>query len=74
MAITGASGAFMFVIKPDQTATFEELVGKVKAAMTSSDNPVRKQQAAGYNVFKAAEPSGGQRALPVPRRSGDPGC
>ncbi len=58
MAITGASGAFMFVIKPDQTATFEELVGKVKAAMTSSDNPVRKQQAAGYHVFKAAEPSG----------------
>jgi len=58
MALTGASGAFMFVIKADQTATFEELVGKVKAAMTSSDNPVRKQQAAGYHVFKAAEPSG----------------
>ncbi|MEO7274214.1 MAG: hypothetical protein ABI211_19640 [Vicinamibacterales bacterium] len=58
MALTGASGAFMFVIKADQTANFEELVGKVKAAMTSSENPVRKQQAAGYRVFKAAEPSG----------------
>ena len=58
MALTGAAGAFMFVIKADQTANFEELVGKVKAAMTSSENPVRKQQAAGYRVFKAAEPSG----------------
>jgi hypothetical protein len=58
MALTGASGAFMFVIKADQTAAFEELATKVKAAMTASDNPVRKQQAAGWRVFKAAEPSG----------------
>jgi len=58
MALTGASGAFMFVIKADQTTAFEELVGKVKSAMMASDNPVRKQQAAGWRVFKAAEPSG----------------
>ena len=72
MALTGAAGAFMFVIKPDQTAAFEELVDKVKAALTASDNPVRKQQAAGWRVFKAAEPSGTQRALPVHGRPGDP--
>src|SRR3954467_7055961 len=58
MALTGAAGAFMFVIKADQTAAFEELVGKLKEAMTASDNPVRKQQVAGWKVFKAAEPSG----------------
>ena len=63
MALTGASGAFIFTIKSDQTAAFEELVGKVKTAMTASENPVRKQQAAGYRVFKAAEPAPGGNAL-----------
>ena len=58
MALTGAAGAFMFQIKPDQTATFEELIGKVKDALAKSENPVRKQQLAGWKVFKAAEPSG----------------
>jgi hypothetical protein len=57
MALTGASGAFMFIIKSDQTAAFEELATKVKAALSASDNPVRKQQAAGWRVFKAAEPA-----------------
>ena len=55
MALTGPSGAFIFTIKADQTAEFEELAGKVKAALGASENPVRKQQAAGWRVFKAAE-------------------
>jgi hypothetical protein len=62
MALTGAAGAFLFQIKPDQTATFEELMTKVKDALGKSENPVRKQQLAGWKVFKAAEPSG-QNAL-----------
>ena len=48
----------MFLIKPDQTADFEELMGEVKEALGKSENPVRKQQLAGWKVFKAAEPSG----------------
>jgi len=62
MALTGPAGAFMFLIKPDQTSNFEELIGKVKDALAKSENPVRKQQLAGWKVFKAAEPSG-QNAL-----------
>jgi hypothetical protein len=58
LALQGAAGAFMFVIKADQTSAFEELMGKVKDAMTKSENPVRKQQLAGWKVFKATEPSG----------------
>jgi hypothetical protein len=58
MALTAPAGAFMFLIKPDQTAAFEELMGKVKDALAKSENPVRKQQLAGWKVFKAAEPSG----------------
>ena len=33
--------------------------------MTASENPVRKQQAAGWRVFKAAEPVPGGNALYV---------
>lgn len=58
ISLTGSAGAFMFLIKPDQTANFEELMGKVKEALGKSENPVRKQQLAGWKVFKAAEPSG----------------
>lgn len=61
MALTGPAGAFMFLIKPDQTANFEELIGKVKDALGKSENPVRKQQLAGWKVFKAAEPWGRMR-------------
>jgi hypothetical protein len=48
----------MYVIKPDQTATFEELMGKVRDALGKSENPVRKQQLAGWKGYRAAEPSG----------------
>ncbi len=58
LSLTGPAGAFMYVIKPDQTATFEELMGKVREALAKSENPVRKQQLAGLKGFKAAEPSG----------------
>jgi hypothetical protein len=58
ISLTGSAGAFMFLIKPDQTANFEELMGKVKEALGKSENPVRKQQLAGWKIFKATEPSG----------------
>ncbi len=73
MALTGPAGAFMFLIKPDQTANFEELIGKVKDALAKSENPVRKQQLAGWKVFKAAEPLGAERAVSGDDRSRSPG-
>jgi hypothetical protein len=59
LALTGAAGVFLYQIKPDQTATFEELLTKVKQSLGKSDNPVRKQQLNGWKVYKAAEPMGG---------------
>jgi len=44
------------VIKADKTADFEMVIGKLKEAMAKSENPVRKQQAAGWRVFKQSEP------------------
>ena len=56
MSFTGTSGVFLYQIKPDQTAVFEELVAKVKDSLAKSDKPDRKQQLAGWKLYKAAEP------------------
>ncbi len=43
-------------IKPDKTADFEKVVAKLHQALANSDKPERKQQAAGWKVFKLSEP------------------
>ena len=58
MAFNGESGIFLYQIKPDQTAVFEELVAKVKDYLAKSDKPERKQQLTGWKLYKATEPSG----------------
>ena len=45
-------------IKPDKTADFEAVVTKLKEALQKSEKPERKQQAAGWKVFKSADPAG----------------
>jgi hypothetical protein len=49
-------GMILNYIKPDKTADFEEVMGKLKEALAKSTNPQRKAQAAGWKIFKAAEP------------------
>jgi hypothetical protein len=44
------------LIKPDKTADFEMVLNKVKESLAKSEKPDRKQQAAGWLVFKSAEP------------------
>jgi|KBSMisStaDraftv2_1062788.scaffolds.fasta_scaffold578583_2 hypothetical protein len=39
-------------IAADKTADFEEVMGKVKAALAKSDKPDRKAQASHWNLFK----------------------
>jgi hypothetical protein len=45
-------------IKPGETAAFEEFAAKLKAGLAKSQDPVLKQQAAGFKIYKAAEPFG----------------
>jgi hypothetical protein len=56
MAFAGTAGVFLYQIKPDQTAVFEELVAKVKDSLAKSDKPERKQQLTAWKLYKAAEP------------------
>ncbi len=57
-AIVFASNAGMVFspIKPDQEAAFEEVLGRVQEALVKSVDPIRKQQAAGWKVYKSTEP------------------
>lgn len=65
MSFAGEAGVFLYQIKPDQTAVFEELVAKVKESLAKSDKPERKQQLAGWKLYKAAEPMGEKNTLYV---------
>lgn len=50
------AGLIQNTIKPDKTADFEMVMGKVKEALLKSEDPIRKQQAAGWRIYKASEP------------------
>ena len=66
-ARTFASDAGMVLnfIKPDKTADFEAVVGKLKEALQKSEKPERKQQAASWKVFKSPDPAAGGNVLYV---------
>jgi hypothetical protein len=53
---TGDIGIMYNVIKPDKTADFEMVIGKLKEALAKSDDPVHKQMAQGWRVIKNPEP------------------
>ena len=60
-----AKNPFMFMsdgsllinyVKPDKTADFEMVMGKIKEALAKSDKPERKAQAEGWKIFKTDLP------------------
>ena len=52
---SGDAAITINVIKADKTADFEMIVGKLREALLKSTKPERAQQAASWNVYKAAE-------------------
>jgi hypothetical protein len=53
LAFTHDAGMVIFYIKPDKTADFEDLMNKLKDALSKSDAPEAKQQAASMKLFKS---------------------
>ena len=49
----GGAGLILYTIKPGSTADFEMVLNKTKEALTKSDKPDRKQQAATWRVYKS---------------------
>jgi len=60
---TGDVGIMFNIIKPDKTADFEMVIGKLKEALAKSDDPVHKQMAQGWRVIKNPEPIQGGNYL-----------
>jgi hypothetical protein len=58
-------GMVLNFIKPDKTADFEAVIGKLKEALAKSTKPERKQQAASWKVFKSPDPAAGGNVLYV---------
>ena len=52
-------------IKADKTADFEAIIAKLKEALQKRRKPERKEQAAGWKVFKAVEAGPGGTVLYV---------
>jgi len=59
------AGMILNTIKPDRTADFELVVERVKAALLQSSDGTRKQQSAGWRVYKALEPGANNSVLYV---------
>lgn len=53
----GSDAAMLtFYIKADKAADFEKVMAKLYEALANSDKPERKQQAAGWKLYKASDP------------------
>jgi hypothetical protein len=55
---TTPSGMLLVQIKPDQTAVFEEMIGKVNAGLAKTEDATLKRLAGGLKFYKSSEPFG----------------
>jgi hypothetical protein len=56
LTFDGDAGLIFMQIKPDKTADFESVMSKLHEALMKTDKPERKQQAAGWKIYKSTEP------------------
>lgn len=55
LTLSGDAAIITVLIKPDKTADFEFVLAKLKEALAKSEKPERRQQAAGWHVYKATQ-------------------
>jgi hypothetical protein len=55
LSFTGEAGLLLVQIKPDQTATFEEMIAKLKAGAAKTEDASVKSAMTGWKVYKSAE-------------------
>jgi hypothetical protein len=56
---TAPAGILFNIIKPEKAADFEAFLAKLHEAVQKSQDATRKQQAAGWKVYKMTEPANG---------------
>lgn len=55
LTLDGDAAVISILIKPDKVADFEEVLTKLKEALQKSENATRRQQAAGWKIFKSPQ-------------------
>jgi len=55
LTINSDAAIITMLIKPDKVADFELVLSKLKEALNKSEKPERKEQAAGWKVFKSSQ-------------------
>jgi hypothetical protein len=55
LAFSGNAGLLLVQVKPDQVATFEEMMKKLSASFGTTTDAALKTQGSGLKVYKAAE-------------------
>jgi hypothetical protein len=63
LTLDGDAAIITMLIKPEKTADFEAVLGKLKESLAKSEKPERKQQAAGWKVFKSSQPGPNNTAV-----------
>ena len=62
LLLEGDAATITILIKPDKTADFEFVLGRLKEALAKSEKPERKQQAAGWTIYKTSQAVQGNTA------------
>ena len=62
LPLDGEAATITILIKPDKTADFEFVLGRLKEALAKSEKPERKQQAAGWTIYKTSQAVNGNTA------------
>ena len=55
LTLDGDAAIITILIKPDKIADFEFVLNKLKEALAKNEKPERKQQAAGWKIFKSSQ-------------------
>jgi hypothetical protein len=58
IAYATPAGVLLVQIKPDKTAVFEEMAGKLQAGLAKTTDETLKKQSAGLKIYKSTEPFG----------------
>jgi hypothetical protein len=59
LTLDGDAAVITLLIKPDKTAEFESVVAKLREALSKSEKAERKQQIAGWKIFKSSQQAQG---------------
>ena len=59
LTLDGDAAVVTLLIKPDKTAEFESVIAKLREALGKSEKPERRQQLAGWKIYKSSQQAQG---------------